>query len=230
MVVGRDEWRGTCATSTRSSSFATWTSSPHGLHGGAEYALLACHRSSVTVGQPDRRRRSTAASPKASPARDSSPPYCVTYGQCNSTGASRDDARDAELREPATSEHLRHRHTGPSTGLGNGAHARPRSAARSRASWRPGGSQPSTLRLRAARAWKTGRLEPIGLHEARHTFASLAIAAGVNAKALSTYMAHASAAITLGSPAASALSDRARHSTTRPDRNARITHDVALTA
>lgn len=29
-------------------------------------------------------------------------------------------------------------------------------------------------------------LEPIGLHECRHTFASLMIAAGVNAKALST--------------------------------------------
>jgi integrase len=31
----------------------------------------------------------------------------------------------------------------------------------------------------------------------RHTFASLAIAAGVNAKALSTYMGHGSVAITL---------------------------------
>jgi integrase len=40
-------------------------------------------------------------------------------------------------------------------------------------------------------------LEPIGLHEARHTFASLMIAAGVNAKALSTYLGHASIAITL---------------------------------
>jgi integrase len=34
-------------------------------------------------------------------------------------------------------------------------------------------------------------LEPITLHECRHTFASLMIAAGVNAKALSTYMGHA---------------------------------------
>jgi len=32
---------------------------------------------------------------------------------------------------------------------------------------------------------------PITLHECRHTFASLMIAAGVNAKALSTYMGHA---------------------------------------
>jgi integrase len=42
-------------------------------------------------------------------------------------------------------------------------------------------------------AWKTAGLEPITLHEARHTFASLMIAAGVNAKALATYMGHASA-------------------------------------
>jgi integrase len=40
-------------------------------------------------------------------------------------------------------------------------------------------------------------LEPIGLHECRHTFASLMIAAGVNAKALSTYMGHSSITITL---------------------------------
>ena len=39
-------------------------------------------------------------------------------------------------------------------------------------------------------------LVAIGLHDARHTFASLMIAAGVNAKALSTYMGHASVTIT----------------------------------
>ncbi|MHB1539282.1 MAG: tyrosine-type recombinase/integrase [Solirubrobacteraceae bacterium] len=39
---------------------------------------------------------------------------------------------------------------------------------------------------RARRTWQAAGLEPIGLHEARHTFASLMIAAGVNAKALST--------------------------------------------
>jgi hypothetical protein len=41
------------------------------------------------------------------------------------------------------------------------------------------------------------RLEPIGLHECRHTFASLMIAAAVNAKALSTFLGHASVTITL---------------------------------
>jgi integrase len=40
-------------------------------------------------------------------------------------------------------------------------------------------------------------IAPIGLHECRHTFASLMIAAGVNAKALSTYMGHSSITITL---------------------------------
>jgi integrase len=40
-------------------------------------------------------------------------------------------------------------------------------------------------------------LAPITLHECRHTFASLMIAAGVNAKALSTYMGHAAISITL---------------------------------
>jgi len=37
----------------------------------------------------------------------------------------------------------------------------------------------------------------IRLHEARHTFASLMIAAGVNSKVLSTVLGHASVAITL---------------------------------
>jgi integrase len=48
----------------------------------------------------------------------------------------------------------------------------------------------------ARRAWTAAGLEPIGLHESRHTFASLMIAAGVNAKALSTYLGHASVTIT----------------------------------
>jgi integrase len=49
------------------------------------------------------------------------------------------------------------------------------------------------------RVWEAGEtaLERIGLHECRHTFASLMIAAGVNAKALSTYMGHANISITL---------------------------------
>jgi integrase len=53
-----------------------------------------------------------------------------------------------------------------------------------------------TVDARAKAAWRRSGLEPITLHEARHTFASLMIAAGVNAKALATYMGHASVTIT----------------------------------
>jgi integrase len=59
---------------------------------------------------------------------------------------------------------------------------------------------PSSVRLRALSAWRNAKpepLTPIGLHECRHTFASLMIAAGVNAKALSTYLGHSSIQITL---------------------------------
>jgi integrase len=49
---------------------------------------------------------------------------------------------------------------------------------------------------RAKGAWKAAALEPITMHECRHTFASLMIAANVNAKALSEYMGHANIAIT----------------------------------
>src|SRR5436190_20086117 len=56
---------------------------------------------------------------------------------------------------------------------------------------------PSAIARRAVRAWSSAELERITLHECRHTFASLMIAAGVNAKALSTYMGHANISITL---------------------------------
>jgi integrase len=50
---------------------------------------------------------------------------------------------------------------------------------------------------RARKCWTEAGFEPITLHAARHTFASFAIAAGVNAKALSAYMGHANIGITL---------------------------------
>jgi integrase len=56
---------------------------------------------------------------------------------------------------------------------------------------------PSSVTGRARTAWQRAGLEPITPHEARHTFASLMIAAGVNAKALSTFMGHSSITITL---------------------------------
>jgi integrase len=55
---------------------------------------------------------------------------------------------------------------------------------------------PSTVRSRALKAWKGAKLDSIALHEARHTCASLMIAAGVNAKALSVIMGHATISIT----------------------------------
>ncbi len=55
---------------------------------------------------------------------------------------------------------------------------------------------PRSVDRHAGRAWAALELAPIGLHEARHTFASLMIAAGVNAKALATYMGHANIAVT----------------------------------
>jgi integrase len=72
---------------------------------------------------------------------------------------------------------------------------------------------PSTVGERAVKVWlaenlrrgeldeqdgrRRPRIAPLGLHECRHTFASMMIAAGVNAKALSSFMGHASITITL---------------------------------
>ena len=50
---------------------------------------------------------------------------------------------------------------------------------------------------RARERWGTAGLPVLTLHEARHTYASLMIHAGVNAKALSTFMGHANIGITL---------------------------------
>ena len=56
---------------------------------------------------------------------------------------------------------------------------------------------PLAVSKRAKKAWAAAGLDPIGLHECRHTYATFMIAAGVNAKALSTYMGHATVSITL---------------------------------
>jgi integrase len=50
---------------------------------------------------------------------------------------------------------------------------------------------------RSREAWTARDLDGLTLHECRHTYASFMIAAGVNAKALSTYLGHASIAITM---------------------------------
>jgi integrase len=74
------------------------------------------------------------------------------------------------------------------TTLGTGSHAlslrggRPFSAAR--------------LATRSEAAWAAKGLEPITLHEARHTFASILIASGLDAKQVATYMGHSSVQVT----------------------------------
>jgi len=55
---------------------------------------------------------------------------------------------------------------------------------------------PGTLKLHTD-AWTANGLTPIGLHECRHSYAAYMIAAGINSKALSTYMGHSSITITL---------------------------------
>ncbi|HXL44304.1 MAG TPA: site-specific integrase [Gaiellaceae bacterium] len=54
----------------------------------------------------------------------------------------------------------------------------------------------STVYVRARAAWRAAGLTPIGLYEARHTCASLMIAVGVNAKAITHYLGHSSIEVT----------------------------------
>jgi integrase len=55
----------------------------------------------------------------------------------------------------------------------------------------------ASLYRRADRAWAAaGLVERLRLHQARHTYASFMIAAGVTAKALSTFMGHSSIKVT----------------------------------
>jgi len=49
----------------------------------------------------------------------------------------------------------------------------------------------------ATAAWAKAKLAPLTLHEARHTYASLMIAAGVQPKPLSEFMGHSGITITL---------------------------------
>jgi integrase len=53
------------------------------------------------------------------------------------------------------------------------------------------------VKKEAVRASPMKRLSEIGYHECRHTYASLMIAAGVNAKTLSVYMGHSSIVMTI---------------------------------
>jgi len=48
------------------------------------------------------------------------------------------------------------------------------------------------LEAAEAQVWEAAGIKPITLHEARHSFASTLIAAGVDPKQVQTYMGHAS--------------------------------------
>jgi integrase len=48
----------------------------------------------------------------------------------------------------------------------------------------------STVRRRAFRVWADAGLQAVGFHACRHSFVSFAIAAGLNAKAISSYAGH----------------------------------------
>jgi integrase len=56
--------------------------------------------------------------------------------------------------------------------------------------------QAAVIYRRADRAWQDRSLGRLRLHQARHTYASFMIAAGVNAKALSSFMGHSSIKVT----------------------------------
>ena len=56
---------------------------------------------------------------------------------------------------------------------------------------------PAAISWRAAQAWRKAGLDSITLHQCRHTYASFMIAAGVNTKALSTYIGHTSITTTI---------------------------------
>lgn len=56
---------------------------------------------------------------------------------------------------------------------------------------------PNACRDRARDHWTQAGLEPLGLHDARHTFASMMIASGANIKQISHIMGHSSITITL---------------------------------
>ncbi len=58
-------------------------------------------------------------------------------------------------------------------------------------------TDPAILRRRTHKRWDDAGLDRLGFHEGRHTFASIGIAAGLNAKTLSTYLGHATITITL---------------------------------
>jgi integrase len=55
---------------------------------------------------------------------------------------------------------------------------------------------PTHVRKQAREAWATAELEPIGLHECRHTYVSLMFAAGCSLEEIGDYVGHSSTYMT----------------------------------
>jgi integrase len=100
---------------------------------------------------------------------------------------SRSGKRRVPLTETLRKHLIHHRLTHP--------HTSPDDLALGRSPTQP--FEPNGLHIRARAHWRQDSLTPIRLHECRHTYAAYMIAAGVNPKALQTYMGHASITITL---------------------------------
>jgi len=60
---------------------------------------------------------------------------------------------------------------------------------------------PTHVRKQARKAWAAVSLEPIGLHECRHTYVSLMFAAGCSLEEIGDYVGHSSAYRPLPAPA-----------------------------
>lgn len=58
-------------------------------------------------------------------------------------------------------------------------------------------TNPKVPTRRMTEVWEDAELEPLSMHEGRHTFASICIAAKMNPKTISEYMGHANVGITL---------------------------------
>jgi integrase len=55
---------------------------------------------------------------------------------------------------------------------------------------------PTHVRKQARKAWATADLNPIGLHECRHTYVSLMFAAGCSLEEIGDYVGHSSTYMT----------------------------------
>jgi integrase len=78
---------------------------------------------------------------------------------------------------------------------------------------------PSHVRKQAGKAWKAAKLNPMGLHEARHTYVSMMHAAGLSLERIGDYVGHSSTYMT----------DRYRHLLEGHEAEAAAQFDAYLT-